>query len=48
VGEDGGGRSRGAGANGNVVSAGVIGRGRPTTADDENRLIDQLEEEWDD
>jgi hypothetical protein len=38
------------GANGNVVA----GRGRPTTTaaasaeDEENRLIDQLDEEWDD
>ena len=38
-------------ANGNTSGGygrGGSGRGRGRTADDENRLIDQLDEEWDD
>ena len=30
------------------VGDGVNGSARPRTADDENRLIDQLDEEWED
>jgi len=44
---NGSGGSGGAGRNGNSRSGGGLGNGR-RGSDDENRLIDQLDEEWDD